>query len=57
MNAGNGLGLAENFPIIRHMALNFLEQENGMQKSINTKRLQTGWDDIYLMKALGVKEI
>ena len=25
-----------------------------MRKSINTKRLQAGWDDIYLMKVLGV---
>jgi hypothetical protein len=48
---------AENFAIIRHIALNLLKQENSMRKSINTKRLQAGWDDIYLMKVLGVNTI
>jgi len=48
---------AENFAIIRHIALNLLKQENSMKKSIKTKRLQAGWDDIYLMKVLGVKTI
>ena len=48
---------AENFAIIRHIALNLLKQENSMRKSINTKRLQAGWDDIYLMKVLGVNRI
>lgn len=45
---------AENFAIIRHVALNLLKQENSMRKSINTKRLQAGWDNIYLMEVLGV---
>lgn len=48
---GNG---AENFAIVRHIALNLLKQENSMRKSINTKRLQAGWDNIYLMEVLGV---
>ena len=45
---------AENFAIIRHVALNLLKQENSMRKSIKTKRLQAGWDNMYLMKVLGV---
>lgn len=45
---------AENFAIIRHVAFNLLKQENSMRKSIKTKRLQAGWDNIYLMKVLGV---
>ncbi len=48
---------AENFAMIRHIALNLLKQENSMRKSINTKRLQAGWDEIYLMKVLGVNRI
>jgi predicted transposase YbfD/YdcC len=48
---------AENFAMIRHIALNLLKQENSMRKSINTKRLQAGWDDTYLMKVLGVNTI
>lgn len=52
--AGNA---AENFAMVRHIDLNLLKQENSMKKSIKTKRLQAGWDDIYLMKVLGVNTI
>lgn len=52
--AGNA---AENFAMVRHIALNLLKQENSMKKSIKTKRLQAGWDDIYLIKVLGVNTI
>lgn len=52
--AGNA---AENFAMVRHIALNLLKQENSMKKSINTKRLQAGWDNTYLMKVLGVNTI
>lgn len=52
--AGNA---AENFAIVRHIAINLLKQENSMKKSMNVKRLQAGWDDSYLMKVLGVNGI
>ena len=48
---------AENFAMVRHIALNLLKQENSLKKSINTKRLKAGWDDTYLMKVLGVNTI
>ncbi|MBF0468639.1 MAG: ISAs1 family transposase [Desulfamplus sp.] len=52
--AGNA---AENFAMVRHIALNLLKQKNSMKKSIKTKRLQAGRDNIYLMKVLGIKAI
>lgn len=52
--AGNA---AENFAMVRHIATNLLKQENSMEKSINVKRLQAGWDNSYLMKVLGVNTI
>ncbi len=48
---------AENFAMVRHIALNLLKKENSMKKSINVKRLQAGWDNTYLMKVLGVNAI
>ena len=52
--AGNA---AENFAMVRHIAMNLLKKENSMKKSMNVKRLQAGWDDTYLMKVLGVNAI
>jgi len=52
--AGNA---AENFAMVRHIATNLLKQENSMEKSMNIKRLQAGWDNFYLMKVLGVNTI
>jgi predicted transposase YbfD/YdcC len=52
--AGNA---AENFAMVRHIAMNLLKQENSMKKSMNVKRLQAGWDNSYLMKVLGVNTI
>jgi predicted transposase YbfD/YdcC len=52
--AGNS---AENFAMVRHIAMNLLKQENSMKKSMNAKRLQAGWDNSYLTKVLGVNTI
>jgi len=57
MNVGNVLAMLRELCHGSHIALNLLKQENSMKKSIKTKRLQAGWDDIYLMKVLGVKAI
>lgn len=43
---------AENFAIIRHIALNLLRKENTLKRGIATKRLKAGWDDRYLIKIL-----
>lgn len=46
---GNG---AQNFAIIRHIALNLLHHENTAKCGIKAKRLKAGWDENYLLKVL-----
>jgi predicted transposase YbfD/YdcC len=46
---GNG---AQNFAVLRHIALNLLRREKTAQCSISAKRMKAGWDHDYLLKVL-----
>lgn len=43
---------AQNFAILRHIALNALKQESTAKVGIKNKRLKAGWDERYLSKLL-----
>ena len=45
---------AENFAIMRHIALSLLKQEKSLKRGIKGKRLKAGWDSDYLLKILGI---
>lgn len=45
---------AQNFAVIRKIALNLLKRENSKKLSLKTKRLKAGWDNNFLMKILKI---
>ena len=45
---------SENMAIIRHIALNLLNQEKSNRRGKKAKRLKAGWDNDYLLKILSV---
>jgi len=47
---------AENFAVVRHIALNLLKNENTLKRSIKGKRLKAGWDNAYLAKVLEINK-
>jgi predicted transposase YbfD/YdcC len=45
---------AQNFAIVRKIALNLLKQEDSVKLSLRTKRLKAGWDNTFLLKILKI---
>lgn len=45
---------AQNFAVIRKIALNLLKKEGSSKLSLKTKRLKAGWDNKFLMKILQI---
>ena len=49
LRTGHG---AQNFAILRHLALSLLQQEDSKKRGIETKRRKAGWNTEYLLKVL-----
>ncbi len=43
---------AQNFALLRHIALSLLKQEQSLQVGVKNKRLRAGWDHDYLLSVL-----
>lgn len=43
---------AQNFAVLRRMALNLLKRETTLNKSVKQRRMKAGWDEVYLAKVL-----
>ncbi len=43
---------AENFVVMRHVALNLLKKDKSTKLGMKSKRLKAGWDNDYLTKLL-----
>lgn len=52
IRAGHG---AQNFAILRRIALNLIKQEKSSKTSVNIKRLKAGWSTDYLQVLLGLR--
>ena len=48
---------AENFAIVRHIALNLVKSEKSHKRGIRAKRLLAGWDRDYLLKVFVLTQI
>ena len=43
----------QNFAVLRHVALNALNQDTSTKLGVKNKRLKAGWVEDYLLKVLG----
>ena len=48
---------AQNFAILRRIALNLVKQEKSDKSSVRLKRLRAGWSTDYLQKLLGLRPL